>query len=160
MRAALLAAPSAGIVCCRPRPPEAPPFVFIGMACLAFSGAMLLLAFGLPRRHAIVMATVMFTLAEPLFHSMVSTAFAGLPATSRLEMFNLRQICWTTGQALGALCGGTVFLLLHRNGHGPFYWLALGVCALALTTPLFVGRHRRRRRDGDTRLGDARQSGG
>ena len=119
-----------------------PPFAFIGTACLGFGGAMLLLGSGLPPITAIVGAVVAFSLAEPLFHSMVSTAFAGLSATSRLEMFNLRQVCWTTGEALGSLCGGTAFLLLHRNGQGQSYWLAVGICALVITTPLIIrGRH-------------------
>jgi MFS family permease len=151
LRAVLLAAPAAGIVLLQ-APATAvmtrlmhrgtPPFAFIGMACLGFGGAMLLLGSGLPAIIAIVAAIVAFTLAEPLFHSMVSTAFAGLSASSRLEMFNLRQICWTSGEALGSLCGGTVFLLLHRDGHGQSYWLALGTCALVITAPLIIrGRH-------------------
>jgi MFS family permease len=152
LRAVLLAAPAAGIVVLqapatavmtRMMSRGAPPYVFIGTACLGFGGAMLFLGSGLPATIAIVAAIVLFTLAEPCFHSMVSTAFAGLPAGSRLEMFNLRQVCWTTGEALGALCGGTLFSLLHHHGHGRFYWLALASCALAITTPITLGARRR-----------------
>jgi hypothetical protein len=83
---------------------------------------MLLLGSGLPATASITAAIALFTLAEPLFHT-----------GSRLGMFNLRQLCWTTGEALGALSGGTAFLLLYRNGHGHLYWLALGGCAVIIT---------------------------
>ncbi|WLQ41609.1 hypothetical protein P8A22_17425 [Streptomyces laculatispora] len=147
MRAALLAAPAVGIVLLQ-TPATAvmtrlmgrgvPTFVFICVACLGFGGAMLVLGSGLPAAAAVVTAIALFTLAEPFFHSPVSTAFAGLPVGSRLEVFNLRQVCWTTGEALGALCGGALFLLLHRNGQGHLYWLALGSCATVTVPPLLL----------------------
>ncbi|WUI03321.1 MFS transporter [Spirillospora sp. NBC_00431] len=150
LRAVLLAVPAAGIVVLQ-APATAvmtrlmsrgtPPFAFIGVACLGFGGAMLLLGSGLPATAAITAAIALFALAEPLFHSMVSTAFAEPAAGSRLEMFNLRQICWTTGEAMGALCGGTVFPLLYRTGLGLLYWLALGACAVIIAMPLVIRHH-------------------
>lgn len=119
-----------------------PLFVFIALASLGF-GAAMLLGSGLPTAPAVIVTIALFTLAEPFFHSTVSTAFAGLPSGTRLEMFNLRQLCWTTGEALGVLWGGAVFLPLHHHGHGRFYWLTLGICALAITTPLIAGRRKR-----------------
>lgn len=158
MRAVLLATPAVGVVVLQ-TPATAvmtrlmgrgvPPFVFVCTASLGFSGAMLVLGAGLPSAPAIVTAIILFTLAEPFFHSTVSTAFASVPAGSRLEAFNLRQVCWTTGEALGALCGGALFLLLHRNGHGHIYWLVLGISTMATITPLITGlRKRPHRQDG------------
>lgn len=152
MRAVLLATPAVGIVVLQ-TPATAvmarlmgrgvPPFVFACTASLGFGSAMLVLGSGLPPAPAIVTAIILFTLAEPFFHSTVSTAFAGLPTASRLEAFNLRQVCWTTGEALGALCGGALFLLLHRNGHGHIYWLILGISTMITITPLITGFRKR-----------------
>ncbi|MFI6647493.1 MFS transporter [Streptomyces sp. NPDC050529] len=155
MRAVLLAAPAVGIVVLQ-TPATAvmarlmgrgvPPFVFVCAAALGFSGAMLVLGSGLSPAPAVVTAIFLFTLAEPFFHSTVSTAFAGLPADSRLEAFNLRQVCWTTGEALGALCGGALFLVLYRTGHGHIYWLVLGAGAMITITPLTTGFRKRSHR--------------
>ncbi|MGW5867232.1 MFS transporter [Streptomyces sp. NPDC055239] len=155
MRAALFAAPAVGIVVLQ-APATAvmarlmgrgvPSFVFVGAASLGFGGAMLVLGSGLPSAPAIIIAIALFTLAEPFFHSTVSTAFAGLSIGSRLEVFNLRQVCWSVGEALGALCGGALFLRLHRNGHGHLYWLALGISAMVTITLLITEVTRRGRR--------------
>ncbi|MEU8629726.1 MFS transporter [Streptomyces sp. NPDC048669] len=148
MRAVLLATPAVGIVVLQ-TPATAvmarlmdrgvPPFVFVCAASLGFGGAMLVLGSGLPPAAGIITAIVLFTLAEPFFHSPVSTAFAGLASGPRLEVFNLRQVCWTAGEALGALCGGALFLLLHRNGHGHIYWLILGISSVIAIAPLVTG---------------------
>jgi hypothetical protein len=47
-----------------------------------------------------------------------------------LEAFGLRQLSWTAGEALGSLCGGTVFLLLHRHHGHQLYWLVLATVAM------------------------------
>ncbi|WP_329520651.1 MFS transporter [Spirillospora sp. NBC_01491] len=159
-RAAFLAAPAVGVVLLQ-APATAlmtrlmsrgtPPYAFIGVASLGFGGTALLLGSGLPTVSAIVLAVALFTLAEPFFHSTVSTAFAGLPHGSRLETFNLRQVCWSTGEALGSLCGGTVYLLLRHGGHQRLYWLALGLGTLITIAPVVAGgaRHRRHRQSLD-----------
>ncbi|MFE9856395.1 hypothetical protein [Streptomyces sp. NPDC005780] len=157
MRAVLLATPAVGIVVLQ-TPATAvmarlmgrgmPPFIFVCAASLGFGGAMLVLGSGLPPAAALVTAIVLFTIAEPFFHSPVSTAFAGLASASRLEVFNLRQVCWTIGEALGALCGGTLFLLLHRSGYGHIYWLVLGISSVITLTPLITGLRKKPHRPG------------
>lgn len=80
-----------------------------------------------------VLAVLVFSVAEMAFGPMISTAFAGLPIESSLEAFNLRQVCWTTGEALGALMGGSVFLTLYDRGDGRVYWEVLGIVTLLVT---------------------------
>ncbi|MFV2180066.1 hypothetical protein, partial [Actinomadura sp. LOL_011] len=67
-------------------------------------------------RAAPTAAIALSTLTEPLFHSVVSTAFAELPTSCRLEMLNPRRNCWTTSEVLFALSGGTAFPLLTSTG--------------------------------------------
>lgn len=141
VRAALLAAPALAIVVLQTAVTAATgkllargtrPFTLLVHGTVLFSASMVVLGVGLPVVLGAALAVALFSLAEMLFTPMVSTAFAGLPVTSTLEAFNLRQLSWTAGEAIGSLAGGTVFLALDQAGLAHGYWLgvALGTGAV------------------------------
>ncbi|WP_329269242.1 MFS transporter [Streptomyces sp. NBC_01451] len=141
VRAALLGAPALAIVFLQSAVTAATggllakgrhPFTMLVYGAVLFSASMVVLGVGLPVVAGAAVAVALFSGAEMLFTPMVSTAFAGLPVKSTLEAFNLRQISWTAGEAIGSLAGGTVFLALDRAGLAHGYWLgvALGTGAL------------------------------
>ncbi|GAA3465520.1 hypothetical protein GCM10018965_000720 [Nonomuraea roseola] len=130
------------------------PMVLLGGAAVVFGLAFLALGSGLPLAAACLLTVALFAVAEMVFTPMLNTAFAALAFGSRLEALNFRQICWTAGEALGSLCGGTLFLLVSDWGLGRFYWLALGAAAIVSTVLLLLPRHRTAHRPtggGDTR---------
>lgn len=103
-----------------------------------FSVAMVLLGIGLPLIAAAFLAVTAFSLAETVFTPMVSTSFAELPTNSPIETFNLRQACWTLGEAGGSFCGGSLFLTMMSHGNAGYYWLLLaagGAVVLCLALP-------------------------
>ncbi|MEU9119083.1 MFS transporter [Streptomyces sp. NPDC048506] len=119
------------------------PLVMLGSATLMFAAAMALLGFGLPVAVAAGVSVAVFSVAEMLFTPMVSTAFAGLPIASSLEAFNIRQVSWTLGEALGSLSGGALFLFCYEHGHQGTYWLVLaGVTAVGMPLLLLSARSR------------------
>lgn len=119
----------------------ATPFAVLGGANLLFAGSMLTLGSGLEPAMGAVLAVLVFSVAEMAFGPMVSTAYAGLPIGSSLEAFNLRQVCWSFGEALGALSGGALFVALHGQGRGWLYWQLLGAVTLTVTCLLlFLSR--------------------
>lgn len=141
VRAALLGAPALAIVVFQSAVTAATgsllakgrrPFTMLMYGAVLFSASMVVLGVGLPVVLGAAVAVALFSGAEMLFTPMVSTAFAGLPIKSTLEAFNLRQVSWTAGEAIGSLAGGTVFLTLHQAGLAHGYWLgvALGTGAL------------------------------
>ncbi|MGW0836160.1 MFS transporter [Streptomyces prunicolor] len=109
------------------------PVGILGYANLFFGASMVTLGLALPPVVGAALAVLVFSVAEMAFGPMISTAFAALPIESSLEAFNLRQLCWTTGEALGALMGGAVFLTLYDKGDGRLYWEALGIVTLLAT---------------------------
>jgi MFS family permease len=113
------------------------PVTLLGAATLVFGVSFGALGVGLPLVAACLLSVALFALAEMVFTPMLNTAFAALPFESRLEALNFRQVCWTVGESLGSLCGGTLFLLLSQGGHGRIYWLALGAAAIVSTLFLF-----------------------
>jgi MFS family permease len=119
----------------------AQPMTLLGATAVMFGVSFLALGSGLPLVTACLLTVALFALAEMVFLPMVNTAFVALPLQSRLEALNVRQICWTTGEALGSLCGGTVFLMLSGQNLGRLYWLTVGTTAI-LATLLLIRRHR------------------
>lgn len=109
------------------------PFAVLGGANLLFGVSMTTLGLGLDPAVGAVLAVLVFSVAEMAFGPMVSTAYAGLPIDSSLEAFNLRQVCWSFGEALGALSGGALFVALHDQGRGSLYWVTLGALTLTAT---------------------------
>ncbi|WP_328782672.1 MFS transporter [Streptomyces canus] len=109
------------------------PVDILGYANIFFGVSMVTLGLALSPVVGAVLAVLVFSVAEMAFGPMISTAFAGLPIESSLEAFNLRQVCWTTGEALGALMGGSVFLTLYDRGDGRVYWEVLGIVTLLVT---------------------------
>jgi MFS family permease len=141
VRAALLAAPALAIVIFQSAVTTVTgnllakghrPFTILVYGAVLFSASMVVLGVGLPIVLGAAAAVALFSTAEMLFTPMVSVAFAGLPVKSTLEAFNLRQVSWTAGEAIGSLAGGTLFLALHQAGLAHGYWLgvALGTGAL------------------------------
>jgi MFS family permease len=118
------------------------PFAVLGGANLLFGLSMTILGLGLDQAVGAILAVLVFSVAEMAFGPMVSTAYAGLPIDSNLEAFNLRQVCWSFGEALGALSGGALFVALHDQGRGPLYWVTLGAVTLTATGLLQYLAHR------------------
>lgn len=152
VRAALLAAPALSIVVFQSAVTAATgsllakgyrPFTMLVYGAVLFSASMVVLGVGLPVVLGAAMAVVLFSTAEMLFTPMVSTAFAGLPIKSTLEAFNLRQVSWTAGEAIGSLAGGTVFLTLDQAGHAHAYWLGVALGAGAVCYALARRRPQR-----------------
>jgi hypothetical protein len=114
------------------------PMTLLGAATLVFGASFGALGVGLPLVAACLLSVALFALAEMVFTPMLNTAFAALPFESRLAALNFRQVCWTVGESLGSLCGGTLFLLLSHRGLGRFYWLTLGAAAI-IGTLLLLG---------------------
>ncbi|MFF7974930.1 MFS transporter [Streptomyces sp. NPDC007905] len=114
------------------------PFAVLGGANLLFGLSMLTLGLHLEPAVGAVLAILVFSVAEMAFGPMISTAYAGLPIESSLEAFNLRQVCWSFGEALGAFSGGTLFVALHGQGRGRLYWDALAFVTLAVTGLLLL----------------------
>jgi MFS family permease len=121
----------------------ATPLTVLGCANVLFALSMVLLGLGLAPTIGAVLAAVVFSVAEMMFGPMTSTAYAGLPIGSSLESFNLRQFCWTAGEALGSLVGGTVFLALYLTQDGWLYWDVLGITTLAVTGLLLLAQRAR-----------------
>jgi hypothetical protein len=118
------------------------PFAVLGGANLLFGVSRTTLGLGLDPAVGAVLAILVFSVAEMAFGPMVSTAYAGLPIDSSLEAFNLRQVCWSFGEALGALSGGALFVALHDQGRGSLYWVTLGALTLTATGLLQYLAHR------------------
>ncbi|MEV4050693.1 MFS transporter [Amycolatopsis sp. NPDC049688] len=116
------------------------PVQILALATLVFGVAMLLLGLGLPVVVAATAAMAVFAVAEMLFTPMVSTAFSRLPGPSALAASNLQGVAWTTGEALGSLCGGALFLLGYHHGAAQWYWLGLAVLASLAAVPYLTGR--------------------
>ncbi|MFJ7213639.1 MFS transporter [Amycolatopsis sp. NPDC098790] len=118
------------------------PMPLLGGATVVFGISMVSLGSGLPVLSACLLAVALFALAEMVFTPMLNTAFAALPFPTSLERLNFRQVCWTAGEALGSLCGGTLFLVLAARELDRFYWLGLAVVSIAGTVLLLVTRPR------------------
>ncbi|WP_017558239.1 MFS transporter [Nocardiopsis baichengensis] len=116
----------------------APPFLLLACANLIFGASMVTLGAGLPPLAGAVAAVAVFCCAEMVFGPMTNTAFAELPIESSMEAFNLRQLCWSCGEALGSFAGGTLFLALYLAGDGALYWQGLGAATLVATAALLV----------------------
>ncbi|KJK35274.1 hypothetical protein UK23_42950 [Lentzea aerocolonigenes] len=120
----------------------ATPFTVLVRGSFIFTLALFTLGLDVPAWWGTAIAVSIFALAEMVFTPMQSTAFAGLAIESKFEAFNLRQVCWTAGEALGSLAGGSVFLTMYYAGAHHVYWLALAAFVLVVTTLLAWGSRR------------------
>lgn len=116
------------------------PLQILALATLVFGIAMAFLGVGLPVVVGAVAAMAVFAVAEMLFTPMVSTAFNSISNASPLAASNLQQVAWTSGEALGSLCGGAVFLLCYQNGVSGPYWLVLAVVTAVSALPYLTNR--------------------
>ncbi|MGW1619081.1 MFS transporter [Streptomyces sp. NPDC002172] len=107
------------------------PQELLAIAVAAFGSGIVLLGVGLPVVAGAALAVAVFAFAEMLFGPMVSIAFNRLTNVSPITSSNFQGISLTTGEALGSLSGGAVFLACYHHGAGDWYWLALGAATLA-----------------------------
>ncbi|MET9252686.1 MFS transporter [Streptomyces sp. NPDC003717] len=107
------------------------PQALLALSVIAFGVGIALLGVGLPVVTGAAVAVAVFAFAEMLFGPMVSVAFNRLTNVSPITSSNFQGVSLTTGEALGSLSGGAVFLACHHHGAGDWYWLALGAATLA-----------------------------
>ncbi|REK84500.1 MFS transporter [Streptomyces inhibens] len=107
------------------------PNTLLALGVIVFGGAIALLGIGLPAVVGATVAMAVFAFAEMLYTPMVSIAFNRLTNVSPLTSSNLQGVSLTTGEALGSLFGGAVFLACYHHGGGDWYWLALGTATVA-----------------------------
>lgn len=117
-----------------------PPLTILAGAVLVFGAAIVLLGVGLPVVLSSVVAMTIWAFAEMLFTPTVSIVFNRITSVSRLAASNLQGVAWTTGEALGSLCGGAVFLVCYQHGTANLYWLVLAAVTLAGAVPYLIGR--------------------
>ncbi|UKA62892.1 MFS transporter [Arthrobacter sp. FW306-04-A] len=110
-----------------------PPFAFMRGGVSIFASAyfvMALLGVTLP---GVLLAVVVFSIAEAFFTPMLNTVFAGIGGhRSQLELFNMRQISTSIGESVGSLVGGAVFTVSQAAGWNAAYWGALAVLAISV----------------------------
>jgi MFS family permease len=121
LRAVLLGGPPILIV----------PITLLAFSVIAFGAGIVLLGVGLPVVVGAAVAVAVFALAEMLFGPMVSIAFNRLTNVSPITSSNLQGVSLTSGEALGSLFGGAVFLACYHHGGADWYWLALGTATIA-----------------------------
>jgi MFS family permease len=136
--------------------------VVVFSVALLSLGAMLWA--GVAAYAALFIAIVVFSLAETMYTPIVNTAYAGLPASSQIEAFNLRQIFVTVGESVGALSGAAIFLAVAGTGSGEPYWLLLAAVGLAVAAAAGIGTGPAHttttgERDGDERHSDDGDAG-
>ncbi|MFJ1706969.1 MFS transporter [Kitasatospora sp. NPDC088346] len=107
------------------------PLTLLALSVVAFGTGIVLLGVGLPVVAGAAAAVAVFAFAEMLFGPMVSIAFNRLTNVSPITSSNFQGVSLTTGEALGSLSGGAVFLACYHHGAGDRYWLALGAATLA-----------------------------
>lgn len=107
------------------------PITLLAFSVIAFGCGIVLLGVGLPLVLGAAVAMAVFALAEMLYTPMVSIAFNRLTNVSAITSSNLQGVSLTTGEALGSLFGGAVFLACYHHGRSDWYWLALGTATVA-----------------------------
>lgn len=113
------------------------PLTILIVACVVFGVAVVFLGVGLPVVLGATVAMAVFAIAEMIFTPMVSTTFNRISGVSRLAASNLQGFAWTTGEALGSLAGGALFLLAHQNQIDAVYWLVLAAVTIAGVLPFW-----------------------
>lgn len=86
---------------------------------------------------------VVFSLAETIYPPTVATGISGIPATSVLESFTIRQVTWTAGSGLGAVLGGAVYLETTAATTPTPYWLGMAVLTVAAVLAVLLAGRRR-----------------
>jgi MFS family permease len=117
-----------------------PPTTILAGGVLLFGGAIFLLGLGLPVMVGSVVAMTVWAFAEMSFTPMVSVAFNRIANLSRLATSNLQGVAWTTGESLGSLCGGGIFLACYQHHAGSLYWLALFAVTILGVLPCLAVR--------------------
>lgn len=109
------------------------PTRFLLLGLLLYAGSFVLMGTAGLVYGGVLVAVVVFSLAETFATPMVDTAFAALPGTRPLvESFNLRQVAVTLGESLGSFSGGALYLLARSHGAVSLYWTVLGAFGVAV----------------------------
>jgi DHA1 family multidrug resistance protein-like MFS transporter len=98
-----------------------------------FGTAFLLLAGAGGNLLLIYAAIGLFSVGEMLFVPTSDAAFSAVASNhghDPVRVFNARKLTTSGGEALGALAGGSLSLLLSARLGPSAYWLGLGACAL------------------------------
>jgi hypothetical protein len=111
------------------------PLAILTVAVLTFGAAIGILGTGLPVVAGAIAAMTVWSVAEMLFSPMVSVTFSQITSVSRMAASNLQGVAWTTGEAFGSLCGGSLFLVCYQHGAGHLYWLLLAGITVAGAVP-------------------------
>ncbi len=101
---------------------------------LVFSGSFLVMAVGGWSPVATTFLVVaIFSVGESIVEPVLSTAFTDVAGDrSLIEVFNLRQIATASGEAIGALCGGWLFLIAARDSNESVYWMVVASVSAAM----------------------------
>jgi len=109
-----------------------PPVNFLLVGVVIFAVAFAVMAGAGGSIPGAMVAVAVFSLAETFFTPMVNTAFAEIPGDRpTVELFNLRQVAATAGEALGAFAGGALFLVAVEHHLRPWYWILLAGVGVA-----------------------------
>ncbi|MHC6223005.1 hypothetical protein [Arthrobacter sp. MMS24-S77] len=112
---------------------ERPPFAFMRGGVSLFASAYLVMALLGGTLSGVLLAVVVFSIAEAFFTPILNTVFAGIGGhRSQLELFNMRQISTSIGESVGSLVGGAVFTVSQAAGWNTAYWGALAVLAISV----------------------------
>lgn len=123
----------------------------LAFGVLVFAVSFVVLGSGGSSVAMLFVGVVVFSLAETVFTPLVNTAFAAIPGDRPLvELFNLRQIAVTLGEATGSFAGGALFLSAEVHHLGTLYWILLAVLGGVTCSPWLARRGVRGIRSGES----------
>lgn len=117
------------------------PLTILILGTGSFGVGIAALGLGLPLFLGLILAVSLFAVAEMIFTPMVSTSFNQITSIPRLAASSLQAVSWTTGEALGSLAGGSLFLLAWYNGVSEIYWLTLSLLTVTFAVVCWLTRH-------------------
>ncbi|MFP5283846.1 MAG: MFS transporter [Actinomycetes bacterium] len=110
-----------------------------------FAASFLLLSVPGTGLAGVLVAVVVFSVAEAATTPAVDASFAALPSEQRLAPVNLRSSVNAVGETVGVFSGGTLYLVMERSVSSSAYWLVVASLALVAATVAGVSVARGRR---------------
>jgi DHA1 family multidrug resistance protein-like MFS transporter len=99
---------------------------------LCFAVSFLVIAAGAPV-WTLYLAVALFTLGEMVFMPLSDSAFSWISGLDQtVVVFTGKRITTAIGEALGVLCGGSVFLTVTGEFGDAAYWYAIGAVGVGL----------------------------